>query len=68
MDLVGMKTAYKRTSIVYWRCIFMCGVHYFIFPEREMGLLLDQAQKEVMNGNLQAKESMKKTDTVFLQS
>lgn len=31
-------------------------------------MLLDQAQKEAMNGNLQAKESMKKIGTVFLQS
>lgn len=43
-------------------------ISYALKTEREMGLLLDQAQKEAMNGNLQAKESMKKIGTVFLQS
>lgn len=43
-------------------------VSYALKSEREMGLLPDHAQKEAMNGNLQAKESMQKNGTVFLQS
>lgn len=35
-------------------------VSYALKSEHEMGLLPDHAQKEAMNGNLQAKESMQK--------
>lgn len=45
--------------------VFLYVISYALKSEQEMGLLLDQAQKEAMNGNLQAKELMK---IIFSQS
>ena len=36
--------------------------------EREMGLLLSQAQNEAVKGNLDAKQSMKQIGQVYLQN
>ena len=48
---------------------YSCRVYYFICPQKRMrNGTAAQAQKEAMNGNLQAKESMKTIGTVFLQS
>ncbi len=51
MDIQFIVDAYSRVVYI---------ISYAFKSERKMGLLLDQAQKEAMNGNLHAKESVKK--------
>ena len=47
--------------------IYVCVAYDMSKAEREMGLLLGQAQSEALKGNVDAKQSMKQITSLFTE-
>ena len=63
-----MKSVLKYGKEVFIVFILRYIISYISKAEREMGLLLDHAQKEAKAGNIDAKESFKKLGCVYLHN